>query len=63
MVAARMGLGPLRRSPPDVVIDSQNGLPFLVRLAFGRRVIVLVHHCHREQWPVAGRALSRWAGS
>lgn len=29
MVAARMGLGPLRRSRPDVVIDSQNGLPFL----------------------------------
>jgi glycosyltransferase involved in cell wall biosynthesis len=42
-----------------VVIDSQNGLPFLARLAFGRRVIVLVHHCHRDQWPVAGRALSR----
>ena len=59
MVAARLGLGPLRRSRPDVVIDSQNGLPFLARLAFGRRVILLVHHCHRDQWPVAGRALSR----
>lgn len=59
MVAARLGLGPLRRVRPDVVIDSQNGLPFLARLAFGRRVIVLVHHCHREQWPVAGRVLSR----
>jgi glycosyltransferase involved in cell wall biosynthesis len=59
MVAARLGLGPLRHSRPDVVIDSQNGLPFLARLAFGRRVIVLVHHCHRDQWPVAGRALSR----
>jgi glycosyltransferase involved in cell wall biosynthesis len=42
-----------------VVIDSQNGLPFLARLAFGRRVIVLVHHCHREQWPVAGPVLGR----
>jgi glycosyltransferase involved in cell wall biosynthesis len=41
------------------VIDSQNGLPFLARLAFGRRVVVLVHHCHRDQWPVAGRVLSR----
>jgi glycosyltransferase involved in cell wall biosynthesis len=59
MVAARLGLGPLRRARPDVVIDSQNGLPFLARLAFGRRVVVLVHHCHREQWPVAGRVLGR----
>lgn len=60
MVAARVGLGPLRRSRPDVVIDSQNGLPFLARLAFGRRVVVLVHHCHREQWPVAGPVLGRF---
>ncbi|MBU3749184.1 MAG: glycosyltransferase family 4 protein [Mycobacterium sp.] len=59
MVASRVGLGPLRQVRPDVVIDSQNGLPFLARLAFGRRVVVLVHHCHREQWPVAGRVLSR----
>jgi glycosyltransferase involved in cell wall biosynthesis len=60
MVAARLGLGPLRRVRPDVVIDSQNGLPFLARLAYGRRVIMLVHHCHREQWPVAGRFLGRF---
>lgn len=59
MVAARLGVGPLRGVRPDVVVDSQNGLPFLARLAFGRRVVVLVHHCHREQWPVAGRALGR----
>ncbi len=37
-----------------MVVDTQNGLPFLARLAFGRRVAVLVHHCHRELWPVAG---------
>jgi len=60
MVASRIGLGPLRRAKPDVVIDSQNGLPFLARLAFGRRVVVLVHHCHRDQWPVAGRFLGRF---
>ena len=60
MVASRIGLGPLRRSRPDVVIDSQNGLPFLARLAFGRRVVVLVHHCHRDQWPVAGPFLARF---
>jgi glycosyltransferase involved in cell wall biosynthesis len=59
MVAARIGLGPLRRARPDVVIDSQNGLPFMARLAFGRRVAVLVHHCHREQWPVAGPVMGR----
>jgi glycosyltransferase involved in cell wall biosynthesis len=59
MLASRVGLGPLRHTRPDVVVDSQNGLPFLARLAFGRRVVLLVHHCHREQWPVAGRALGR----
>jgi glycosyltransferase involved in cell wall biosynthesis len=59
MVAARVGLGPLRRVRPDVVVDTQNGLPFLARLAYGRRVALLVHHCHREQWPVAGPVLGR----
>jgi glycosyltransferase involved in cell wall biosynthesis len=59
MVAARFGLGPLRRARPDVVVDTQNGLPFMARLAFGRRVAVLVHHCHREQWPVAGPVLGK----
>ncbi|MCB0927588.1 MAG: glycosyltransferase family 4 protein [Mycolicibacterium insubricum] len=59
MVAARAGLGPLRRVKPDVVIDAQNGLPFLARLAYGRRSVLLVHHCHREQWPVAGERLAR----
>jgi glycosyltransferase involved in cell wall biosynthesis len=59
MLASRIGLGPLRRVRPDVVIDSQNGVPFLARLAFGRRAVLLVHHCHREQWPVAGVLLSR----
>jgi glycosyltransferase involved in cell wall biosynthesis len=59
MVLARIGLGSLRRARPDVVIDTQNGLPFMARWAFGRRVAVLVHHCHREQWPVAGPMLGR----
>jgi glycosyltransferase involved in cell wall biosynthesis len=60
MVLARIGLGPLRKAHPDVVIDTQNGLPFLARLAYGRRVVVLVHHCHRELWPVAGRLKGRF---
>ena len=59
MAAARLGLGPLRGVRPDVVVDTQNGLPFLARLLYGRRVVVLVHHCHREQWPVAGPVLGR----
>jgi glycosyltransferase involved in cell wall biosynthesis len=59
MAAARPGLGPLRDVRPDVVVDTQNGIPFLARLMYGRRAVVLVHHCHREQWPVAGWALSR----
>jgi glycosyltransferase involved in cell wall biosynthesis len=59
MALARIGVGPLRRSRPDVVVDTQNGLPFLARLVFGRRVAVLVHHCHREQWPVAGPVIGR----
>ncbi|MFZ1177049.1 MAG: glycosyltransferase family 4 protein [Mycobacterium sp.] len=58
-LGARFGLGPLRRVRPDVVVDTQNGLPFLARLVYGRRVVVLVHHCHREQWPVAGPMLGR----
>jgi len=59
MAAARLGIGPLRAVRPDVVVDTQNGLPFLARLIYGRRVAVLVHHCHREQWPVAGPVLGR----
>ncbi len=59
MAAARVGVGPMRRVSPDAVIDTQNGLPFLARLLYGRRVAVLVHHCHREQWPVAGPVLGR----
>ncbi|MCV7429184.1 glycosyltransferase family 4 protein [Mycobacterium montefiorense] len=59
MAAGRLGLGPLRGVRPDVVVDAQNGLPFCSRLLYGRRVVVLVHHCHREQWPVAGPWLGR----
>lgn len=59
MVGARLGVGALRGVRPDVVIDTQNGWPFFARLVFGRRVAVLVHHCHREQWPLAGRWIGR----
>lgn len=59
MIGARLGVGPLRGVRPDVVVDTQNGIPFLARLVFGRRSVVLVHHCHRDLWPVAGWLLSR----
>ncbi|WP_319447493.1 MULTISPECIES: glycosyltransferase family 4 protein [unclassified Mycobacterium] len=59
MLLARVGLGPLGRTRPDVVVDTQNGLPFMARLVFGRRTVVLVHHCHRDLWPVAGWMFSR----
>jgi glycosyltransferase involved in cell wall biosynthesis len=49
----------LVRLRPDVVVDVQNGLPFFSRLV-ARRVVVLVHHVHREQWPVVfGPRLAR----
>jgi glycosyltransferase involved in cell wall biosynthesis len=38
--------------PVDLVVDVQNGLPFFTRAATRRPVVVLVHHVHREQWPV-----------
>jgi glycosyltransferase involved in cell wall biosynthesis len=42
-----------RLGRPQVVIEVQNGMPFLARL-WARRadVLVLVHHVHREQWRV-----------
>jgi glycosyltransferase involved in cell wall biosynthesis len=59
IAAGRLGLGPLRGIRPDVVIDTQNGIPFFARLATAAPVVVLVHHGHREQWPVAGRLVGR----
>lgn len=55
----RLGLGPLRNVRPDAVIDTQNGIPFFARLVSGVPSVVLVHHGHREQWPVAGRLVGR----
>jgi glycosyltransferase involved in cell wall biosynthesis len=36
----------------DVVVDVQNGVPFASTLATRSPVVNLVHHVHREQWPV-----------
>ena len=54
-LAGLLGLGPLSRrrgGRPDVLVDVGNGLPFLAPLWSRRPVIALVHHVHREQWPV-----------
>lgn len=59
MALGRMGVGPLRGVRPDAVIDTQNGIPFFARLATTAPTVVLVHHGHREQWPVAGRLVGR----
>ena len=57
MLAGRMGLGSLRGV--DVVVDTQNGIPFFARAVAGRPTVLLTHHCHREQWPVAGPVIAR----
>lgn len=41
------------------MIDTQNGIPFFARAATNAPTVVLVHHGHREQWPVAGRMVGR----
>ncbi len=44
----------------DVIIDTQNGVPFWVPLVSRTPAISLVHHVHREQWPVVfGPVMSR----
>ena len=59
LLAARLRLGRLAGCRPDVVVDTQNGVPFFATLVTPAPTVVLVHHCHREQWPVAGPVLSR----
>lgn len=59
IVLGRLGIGPLRGVRPDAVIDTQNGIPFFARVATKAPSVVLVHHGHREQWPVAGRLVGR----
>jgi glycosyltransferase involved in cell wall biosynthesis len=36
----------------DVVVDTQNGIPFFAPWATSVPTVALVHHVHREQWPV-----------
>src|SRR4051812_14299886 len=55
------------RHRPRLVVDVQNGLPFGSSLVTRRPVVVLVHHVHREQWPIVfgrlGGAIGWWVES
>ncbi len=59
IVAARFGVGSLAGMNPDVIVDTQNGIPFFAKWTRRAPVVVLVHHCHRRQWPVAGALVGR----
>ncbi|MEV6345388.1 glycosyltransferase family 4 protein [Actinoplanes sp. NPDC051851] len=51
--AVRLGpLAPARRGRPDLIVDVCNGVPFLSPLYARCPTVVVVHHVHREQWPV-----------
>jgi glycosyltransferase involved in cell wall biosynthesis len=59
-ISGALGFGPLSRRKlgrPDVIVDVGNGIPFLSKLYSRKPVLVLVHHVHREQWPVV---MGRW---
>jgi glycosyltransferase involved in cell wall biosynthesis len=55
------------RHRPRLVVDVQNGLPFGTSLVTRGPVVVLVHHVHREQWPIVfgriGGAIGWWIES
>ncbi|AGG67825.1 glycosyltransferase family 4 protein [Corynebacterium callunae] len=57
MTLGRLGIGTFAKV--DVVVDTQNGIPFFGRFFSGKPTILLTHHCHREQWPVVGPVLAR----
>ncbi|MGL6234185.1 MAG: glycosyltransferase family 4 protein [Segniliparus sp.] len=59
LALARFGIGGLAGFRPDVVVDTHNGMGFFAKLATRAPVVVLVHHCHKEQWPVAGKLLGK----
>lgn len=49
---AALAVARRRFGPVDVVVDVQNGMPFCSPLLTRTPVVNLVHHVHREQWPV-----------
>ncbi|BAU97219.1 glycosyl transferase [Corynebacterium suranareeae] len=57
MMLGSVGIGTF--SKVDVVVDTQNGIPFFGKLFSGKPTILLTHHCHKEQWPVVGPVLAQ----
>ena len=57
----------VRRERPGLVVDVQNGFPFGSPLVTRSPVVALVHHVHREQWPIVfgrlGGAIGWWIES
>lgn len=51
-----------RRRRPDVVVDVSNGVPFFSPLVRPGPVVGVVHHVHREQWPVVVGGLAARVG-
>ncbi|WNI13102.1 glycosyltransferase family 4 protein [Corynebacterium sp. Z-1] len=47
------------RHRPDVIVDTQNGIPFFARLYSRAETVLLTHHSHLRQWPVAGPFIGR----
>ncbi|MBA4506280.1 glycosyltransferase family 4 protein [Corynebacterium sanguinis] len=47
------------RHRPDVIVDTQNGIPFFARLYSRAQTVLLTHHSHLRQWPVAGPVIGR----
>jgi len=60
-VAALLVSGMLKRrlGGLDAVLEVQNGMPFLASWLTRSKVVVLVHHVHREQWNIVGPVLAR----
>ena len=58
-LAGGLHLGPLASAMPDLIVDVCNGVPFLSPLYARCPTVVVVHHVHREQWPVV---LGGWRG-
>ncbi len=46
----------------DIVVDVQNGVPWLTSLVRRGPGVTLVHHVHREQWRIAMKGIAARAG-
>ncbi len=49
-VYAASAINYLRRSRPDVIVDTENGIPFFTPLYTKIPVVLLIHHIHTHVW-------------